>query len=609
MLEKILMKPEVRTMSITALFDYVKVKAGEKTIDKIIETIGIDKFRIKSKTSDEYEDLRKYHLLNDSDYFISNELSLVIFGTVKKFLPGENAIFEAGRYAVKRFPDIKKRIAWVKLVSPNYLFNKATKENSKYNKTKQIFLDSKTGEVTLKVEYLQNITTHDGVFLTKDICDWNKGLYYGYMELTGATDITIEEKECITEGKPYCVFIGKWKDPPLKKKLKNFLAQKWFSDVIEDYQTAIEERDISVLTLEQIVKNKTNENRLLLLQLSEVDKLKFTQQILAKAKHELNNPLTVIRGAIDRISETYAGVKEGLTHTQEIYNAWDKLAANIEKVYTAANESIPIFENADSYLKEIQKIQNGEPHDKHILSDMANALSNIKNAEITGLDALIEESMAEMINFRTKVESFSKKALKDDEDITSGITAIDREITNMKNVIKIIEEYAKVGKYKTGTDIINITSFLSDYTTRYKTTFEKEGIKFSVEGQPDLYVKSDTTQLYEIFDNLINNANESMQSKEIKELRVIISKKEVSRGIAYATVEVKDTGKGFNPKDKDDIFLPFRSTKDSKLSGLGLGIVKSIISTNGGFVDCESTLGAGASFYINLPIYEGGRNG
>ena len=68
-------------------------------------------------------------------------------------------------------------------------------------------------------------------------------------------------------------------------------------------------------------------------------------------------------------------------------------------------------------------------------------------------------------------------------------------------------------------------------------------------------------------------------------------------------LEIADTGTGV--PDGIDIFEPFTTTKPQG-TGLGLGIVRDIVSAHGGVVWYESTPRAGASFTVSLPLAAGG---
>ncbi len=72
----------------------------------------------------------------------------------------------------------------------------------------------------------------------------------------------------------------------------------------------------------------------------------------------------------------------------------------------------------------------------------------------------------------------------------------------------------------------------------------------------------------------------------------------------YAVIAVSDTGFGIGDELREKIFEPFFTTKElGKGTGLGLSIVKNIVTIHGGFIDFESVIGKGTTFYVYLPVY------
>jgi signal transduction histidine kinase len=67
-------------------------------------------------------------------------------------------------------------------------------------------------------------------------------------------------------------------------------------------------------------------------------------------------------------------------------------------------------------------------------------------------------------------------------------------------------------------------------------------------------------------------------------------------------VTVSDTGKGIDATSLGRIFEPFFSTREGG-TGLGLSLTQQIVSEHGGRITCESNLGQGTSFNIELPAY------
>ena len=103
----------------------------------------------------------------------------------------------------------------------------------------------------------------------------------------------------------------------------------------------------------------------------------------------------------------------------------------------------------------------------------------------------------------------------------------------------------------------------------------------------------------QVFDNLISNAMKYMGDQP--EPHVEIGTRDSQRGVLFY---VRDNGIGIDPAMFDRIFLPFQrvAAEDVPGSGIGLSIVKTVVEQYEGEVSVESAPGAGATFYIRLPV-------
>lgn len=106
-------------------------------------------------------------------------------------------------------------------------------------------------------------------------------------------------------------------------------------------------------------------------------------------------------------------------------------------------------------------------------------------------------------------------------------------------------------------------------------------------------VRADPDQLRQVFLNLVQNALQAMPNGGA--LRVTADRR--GDGVEIA---VADSGPGVAGDEREQIFLPFVSTKPSGL-GLGLPIVRRIAEEHGGSVWCESPAAGGAIFTVRLP--------
>jgi signal transduction histidine kinase len=71
----------------------------------------------------------------------------------------------------------------------------------------------------------------------------------------------------------------------------------------------------------------------------------------------------------------------------------------------------------------------------------------------------------------------------------------------------------------------------------------------------------------------------------------------------FALVRVVDTGCGIEAEDLDQIFSPLFTTKKQG-SGIGLAMVRKIVSGHRGLIDVDSRPGAGAEFTVRLPMIQ-----
>ena len=124
------------------------------------------------------------------------------------------------------------------------------------------------------------------------------------------------------------------------------------------------------------------------------------------------------------------------------------------------------------------------------------------------------------------------------------------------------------------------------------------GLVVDAAGMVEATVYGDAYYLRQVFDNLVRNAREAMEGQdEPARLRVT-----VGRQSGNAEVRVADNGPGIAPENLQRVFQPFVSTK-GKGMGLGLAICREIVEGHGGRLEVDSTVGAGTTFTVLLPLY------
>jgi len=117
---------------------------------------------------------------------------------------------------------------------------------------------------------------------------------------------------------------------------------------------------------------------------------------------------------------------------------------------------------------------------------------------------------------------------------------------------------------------------------------------------PDLLI-GDHYWLRRILSNLINNAIKFTKKGSIT-IRIYMQSQK------HWAMQVSDTGIGIPESLKDEIFEPFRkgilSESGDHGAGLGLSIVKEIVTKMGGNIELTSEIGSGSTFKIILPLLD-----
>lgn len=132
---------------------------------------------------------------------------------------------------------------------------------------------------------------------------------------------------------------------------------------------------------------------------------------------------------------------------------------------------------------------------------------------------------------------------------------------------------------------------------------QKNGLEFSWNVKYDVpHIMADQNRLIQVFVNLIGNAIKFTESGGIA---VSIEKQSKNK----VQIQVKDTGIGISPEDKQRLFRKFYQVPKKGLAkpegagtGLGLSITKDIIMLHHGKIKVDSELGKGSTFWFTLPI-------
>jgi len=257
------------------------------------------------------------------------------------------------------------------------------------------------------------------------------------------------------------------------------------------------------------------------------------------------------------------------------------LDASMENI-TKKHEVTALLEKSYNELRKVDRMKN------EIISITSHELRTPLTI-IKGFASLLSQESVGKCN-----ESQKKYLSK----IITNTDALLEMITNMLDL-----ERLETGKMQFKIEETNLNKLLIDVHDYFQihSTLEKKLLTLEL---PDsnIIIDTDPEQLKRIFVNLIENAIKFTKSErgEIK----IFTKKINS---AKIEVHIKDNGIGIADTDLADVFEKFKQV-DGHIkrvysgSGLGLSIVKKLITGLNGTVNVQSDLHKGSDFYITLPL-------
>jgi signal transduction histidine kinase/CheY-like chemotaxis protein len=181
----------------------------------------------------------------------------------------------------------------------------------------------------------------------------------------------------------------------------------------------------------------------------------------------------------------------------------------------------------------------------------------------------------------------------------------------MKALVDDILDVAKMetGELRIQTAEMDLKRLLEDAGTVWTGQAETKrvGIEFDLDNCPGKII-ADEVRLRQIIFNLMSNAIKFTDRGQVR--LAAFSETDEESGTEQLVVRVADSGIGIPADRLEEIFESFRQvdggvTRRHGGTGLGLAICRSLARAMGGDVTVASTLGAGSTFTLTLPLERG----
>jgi len=257
------------------------------------------------------------------------------------------------------------------------------------------------------------------------------------------------------------------------------------------------------------------------------------------------------------------------------------------------NKRIDVSQNTTVEITNLVKAYNGMIDELEISAAQL-AASEREAAWREMAKQVAHEIKNPLTPMRLTVQSFQRKFDVNSPDIVEKTkeysNTLIEQIDTMSAIASAFSTYAQMPAQKDETlNLVKIAKLALDIFN--------EGYIYFTPQAAQIIARFDRSQLIRVVNNLVKNSIQALEQSTQENPRIDVR---VFMEDTFAAITVEDNGIGISEENKDKVFEPKFTTKNSGM-GLGLAMVKSIVETYGGSISLISTKDKNTIFKVLIP--------
>jgi PAS domain S-box-containing protein len=213
--------------------------------------------------------------------------------------------------------------------------------------------------------------------------------------------------------------------------------------------------------------------------------------------------------------------------------------------------------------------------------------------------AVVSHDLRNPLNTILVASDVLRVARLDETQREKHLQTIKRSVRRAERLIQDLLDVARIesGRFSLNRGEEEVGAIMQQVASDHEHAVGGKGLELVVDHRPDAaMVMADRERLLQVFDNLIANAVRYTGEGGRIEVRAESDEHRVRFTVA-------DTGSGIAADDLPHIFDRFWQAREKRRGGAGLGlaIVRGIISGHGGKIEVHSTPGEGTRFTFTIP--------
>ncbi|MBI5180831.1 MAG: HAMP domain-containing histidine kinase [Nitrospirae bacterium] len=528
----------------SVVLKYIEREKGREGVEEYVKKVGL---------SEEY--------LNDHNNWLSFDTYTKQFEYAVEILGDKDASFKIGISSAER-GNVGAVFVFVRgLANPHMSYRLLREIQNRFSRATNVDLLHLDNNRAL----IKSIVTH-GHRMTKEACDFRKGIYASTPMAWDLPAAQIKERQCQAEGADSCIYEVSWTNRSAGYIAKSGLAAGLLFDiVIYNYIPQFQQIDFMARTF---------------LMLS-IPLIGYFAGKIIDLRHTIKTNLLISAEQNEEIDRSMR-LLEAKHEELELLNLG--LEKKVEERTGELNKSNLELAEALSRLKALDRMKSDFV--SHVSHELRTPLASIKGSVDNMLDGITG-----MINDKQQQYLFR---------IKNNTDRLIRLINDLLDISRI-----ESGKIKLRLQAVPIRDIIRDVKESLMPVAKEKDIEFVASDSEwnDLNVKADRDKLSQIFINLLDNAIKF--SKTGGRIEIVLS----AQNDDFIKASVIDYGMGIPEKDRENIFEKFYQIHSdlevkAKGTGLGLAITKSLIELHGGKIWVNSKEGEGSDFSFTIPLHK-----